>query len=266
MVVENGSMIIKFIDFIGRYVLEICRSLGSFFLFLSKTITTLFTTKLKVSKLFSQMQRIGVDSLSVVVLTGISTGMALALQTYFGFKRVGGEQFIGAIVALGMVRELGPVLTGLMVAGRAGSSITAEIGTMRITEQIDALKTLRINTYQYLVVPRIMASTIILPFLTLFAMIFGIAGGYIVCVYVLELSPEDYISSIKTYAEMADITGGLIKACVFGLILSWVGAYKGYRTTGGARGVGKSTTSSVVTAAILILVVNYFLTKMLEHL
>jgi len=257
-------MIIRFVDSVGRWAIEVCRSLGSFVLFLVKTVGTLFTTKLKVSKLFAQFQRIGVDSLSVVILTGLSTGMALALQTYFGFKRVGGEQFIGSIVALGMIRELGPVLTGLMVAGRAGSAITAEIGTMRITEQVDALKTLRINTYQYLAVPRILASTLILPFLALFTMICGIVGGYIVCVYVLQLSPEDYKSSIRTYVEMKDITGGLIKSCAFGLILSWVGAYKGYRTTGGARGVGRSTTSSVVTASIIILIANYFLTKFLE--
>jgi len=259
-------MILRIVDFVGRKTLGICRSLGSFGLFLFTTVTTLFTTKLKVNKLFAQMERIGVSSLSVVVLTGVSTGMALALQTYFGFKRVGGEQFIGAIVALGMVRELGPVLTGLMVTGRAGSAITAEIGTMRITEQIDALKTLRINTYQYLAVPRILAGTIILPFLALFTMICGIAGGYVVCVHVLGLSPDDYITSIKMYAEMEDITGGLIKSCVFGLIITWVGTYKGYRTRGGARGVGKATTSSVVTASIMILIANYFLTKFLENL
>ena len=259
-------MIVRFVDFIGRYAVDVCQALGSFALFLAKTISTLFTTKLKVSKLFAQFERIGVSSLSVVVLTGLSTGMALALQTYFGFKRVGGEQFIGSIVALGMIRELGPVLTGLMVTGRAGSAITAEIGTMRITEQIDALKTLRINTYQYLAVPRILASTFILPFLALFTMIFGIAGGYFVCVYVLELSPEDYMTSIRTYVELDDIINGLIKSCAFGLILSWVGSLKGYRTTGGARGVGRSTTSSVVTASIIILVTNYFLTKFLENM
>ncbi len=259
-------MVLRVVDSIGRYAIGICGALGAFFLFLWKTITTLFTTKLKVSKLFNQMERIGVDSLSVVVLTGATTGMALALQAYFGFKRVGGESFIGAIVALGLIRELGPVLTGLMVTGRAGSSITAEIGTMRITEQIDALKSLRINTFQYLIVPRLLASTIILPFLAIFTMICGIIGGYIVCVNVLGLSPDDYITSIRTYTEMADIRGGLIKSCVFGFILAWVGTYKGYRTIGGARGVGRATTSSVVTASILILIMNYFLTKMLENL
>ena len=224
------------------------------------------TYRPKVAKTFAQMNRIGVESLTIIILTGLFTGMVLALQTYIGFQRVGGEQLIGAVVALGIIRELGPVLTGLMVTGRAGSAITAEIGSMVITEQIDALKTLRINTFQYLVIPRILASTVILPFLTVFSMIFGIIGGYIVCVHVLELSHEDYESSIRNYVELADIRGGLIKAAFFGFILSAVGTYKGMGTSGGARGVGMATTQSVVAGSILILIANYFLTKMLEHL
>lgn len=259
-------MIIRFIDFLGKSTLDICASTGQFTLFLVEAVKTFITSKLKVSKTFAQMNRIGVESLSIVILTGLFTGMVLALQTYIGFQRVGGEQFIGAIVALGLIRELGPVLTALMVTGRAGSAITAEIGTMIITEQVDALTTLRINVFQYLVVPRIIASTFILPFLTLFSMFFGIIGGYIVCVHVLELSPEDYESSIRNYVEMADIYGGLKKAAVFGLILSWVGTYKGMYTHGGARGVGIATTQSVVASSILILITNYFLTKLLEHM
>lgn len=259
-------MVLRLANFIGTIALGICHDLGAFVLFLARAIITLLTTKLKFSKFFTQIQRIGIDSLIVVILTGVSTGMVFALQTYIGFKRVGGEQFIGAVVALGMIRELGPVLTGLMVTGRAGSAIAAEIGTMRITEQIDALETLRIDTFQYLVVPRILAGTFILPFLTIFAMIFGIIGGYVISVYVLELSPEDYTTSIRTYVELSDITRGLTKASVFGLILAWVGTYKGYLTHGGAKGVGISTTQSVVTSSILILIANYFLTKLLEHM
>src|SRR3984957_4033266 len=183
-----------------------------FTLFLVHFLQTLFTTRLKLHKLFTQMFRIGVESFNIVVLTGSFTGMVFALQSYIGFQRVGGEQFIGAVVALGLIRELGPVLTGLMVTGRACSAIAAEIGTMNITEQIDALRTLRINPFQYLVVPRILGGTIIMPFLTIFAMIFGVIGGYLICVYVLELSPEDYMTSIKTYVELKDITGGLTKS------------------------------------------------------
>lgn len=254
------------VNFLGHLALNLCDMLGNFTIFFFAAMRTLFTTKLRLKKVLVQMERIGVESFMIIILTGSFGGMVFALQSYIGFQRVGGEQFIGAVVALGMIRELGPVLTGLMVTGRAGSAIAAEIGTMNITEQIDALKTLRIDTFQYLIVPRIIAGVIILPFLTLFSMIFGILGGYFVCVYVLGLSPEDYVQGIRTYVEMSDISGGLVKAAFFGLILTWVGCYKGYRTVGGARGVGISTTQSVVLGSILILINNYFLTKVLEKL
>ena len=175
-----GAFLVHIVDGVGRMTLGVCDALGTFTLFLLNTIRVLCTTRLKLKKLFVHANRIGVKSLGIVVLTGSFTGMVFALQSYIGFQRVGGEQFIGAVVALGLIRELGPVLTGLMVTGRAGSAITAEIGTMRITEQIDALRTLRINTLQYLVVPRILAGIAILPCLTVFAMWSGIIGGYII--------------------------------------------------------------------------------------
>lgn len=259
-------MVIRYINFIGNRTLFICTILGRFSLFFARTVKTLVTTKLKLRKTFAQMNAIGVESFNIVMLTGGFTGMVFALQSYIGFQRVGGEQFIGAVVALGMVRELGPVLTGLMVTGRAGSAIAAEIGTMCITEQVEALRTLRINIFQYLVVPRILASVLVLPCLTAFSMVFGVLGGYFVCVHMLELSPEDYRHSIKSLVELKDIIGGLIKSAFFGLILSWVGTYKGYHTSGGARGVGNATTQSVVLSSIMILMSNYFLTKLLEHL
>jgi len=235
-------------------------------LFLVQALKTLFTTRLKAKKVLGHMNGIGVESINIVVLTGAFTGMVLALQTYIGFKRVSGEQFLGAIVALGMIRELGPVLTGLMITGRAGSAITAEIGTMNITEQLDALRTLRIDIYQYLVTPRMLAAVLIVPCMTVITMMCGIAGGYVTAVHVLQLSPEDYRSSIQSFVELSDITGGITKSAVFGLILSWVGTYKGYYTQGGARGVGIATTQSVVLSSILILISNYFLTKLLEQL
>jgi phospholipid/cholesterol/gamma-HCH transport system permease protein len=256
-------MIIEFIDSLGIYALEICNQMGNALLFLYETIKTAISTKLKIKKTLVQMQLIGVDSLIIVMLTGSFTGAVLALQSYIGFQRFGAEEFIGPVVALSMARELGPVLTGLMVTGRAGSAITAEIGTMRITEQIDALTTLCINVWQYLMVPRMLASTIILPFLTMFTMICGIIGGYFISVYVLHLSAEQYTSGIQKYVELADITKGLIKSAAFGLILAWVGSYKGYYTAGGAKGVGKATTQSVVIASIMILIANYFLTAWL---
>lgn len=256
-------MFLDLVQGIGAYTISVFNTFGEIFLFLIRVIIAFVTTRLKLHKLFEQMKSIGVDSLSIVVLTGVSTGSVLALQTYNGFRRFGGEEFMGPVVAMSMIRELGPVLTGLMVTGRVGSAIAAELGTMQITEQIDALKTLCIDVFQFLMVPRVLGGAIILPFLTVFSMIFGIGGGYCVCVYILHLNGEQYISGIKTFVEMSDITGGLIKSAVFGLILTWVGCYKGFYTRGGAKGVGEATTQSVVLSSIMILVANYFLTAFL---
>ena len=256
-------MLLRLIEVVGAQSISVFNIFGQTSLFLLKTLYTMATTPLKVRKLFEQMRMIGVDSLSIILLTGVFSGAVLALQTYIGFKRFGAEEFIGPVVALSLIRELGPVLTGLMVTGRAGSSLAAELGTMEITEQIDALKTLCIDIYQYLMVPRVLGATLILPFLTLFSMFFGILGGYWVCVYVLHLNGEQYISGIKTFVEFSDITGGLIKSAVFGLIFSWIGCYKGFYTSGGAKGVGIATTKSVVISSIMILIANYFLTALL---
>lgn len=256
-------MVLQVTEFVGKKVLDLCDVFGLFSLFLWHVLVALITTRLRLKKLFEQMRFIGVDSINIILLTGAFSGAVLALQSYIGFKRFGAEEFIGPVVALSLTRELGPVLTGLMVTGRAGSAIAAEIGTMQITEQIDALKTLNINVNQYLMVPRIIGAVIILPFLTVFSMMCGIIGGYVISVYVLNLNGEQYISGIKSFLEFSDITGGLVKSSVFGLILSWVGCYKGYYTSGGAKGVGIATTQSVVTASILILISNYFLATML---
>lgn len=256
-------MLLRLIGVVGAQSICIFNTFGQVSLFLFQTLYTMFTTRLKLRKLFEQMRVIGVESLSIILLTGVFSGAVLALQTYIGFKRFGAEEFIGPVVALSLIRELGPVLTGLMVTGRAGSSLAAELGTMQITERIDALKTLCINVYQYLMVPRVLGATIILPFLTTFSMFFGILGGYWVCVYVLHLNGEQYISGIKTFVEFSDITGGLIKSAVFGLIFSWIGCYKGFYTNGGAKGVGIATTKSVVVSSIMILIANYFLTALL---
>jgi len=252
-------MVLRIAQMVGSEVMHLCDLIGLFSLFLFRSVTTLFSTQLRVRKLFEQMKHIGVDSINIILLTGAFSGAVLALQSYIGFKRFGAEEFIGPVVALSLTRELGPVLTGLMVTGRAGSAIAAELGTMQITEQIDALKTLNINVEQYLMIPRILGSALILPFLTLFSMICGIVGGYIISVNVLGLNGEQYVTQIKSFLELSDITGGLIKSSVFGLILSWVGCYKGFYTTGGAKGVGIATTQSVVLSSILILVSNYFL-------
>jgi len=223
----------------------------------------LFTTRLRFKQLFTQMMRIGVNSSTIIILSTLSSGFALALQSYAGLSRIGGEEMLGVIVAWGMTRELGPILTAIMVCGRSGSAIAAELGTMRITEQIDALRTLCINPFQYLIVPRVLAGALILPFVTIFGMFFGILGGYLFARANLTSSPEVYIVNIKNFLTLGDIAGGLIKSCFFGFILTFVGCYKGYRASGGARGVGRATTTSVVVGCILILVSNYFMSIML---
>lgn len=256
-------MVIQVIDYCGIQTLRICESVGRFILFLCTIVRILFTTRLKYKQLITQMHYIGVGSMSIIFLTGSFTGLALALQSYIGFSRVGAEEFIGLVVTLGMTRELGPVLTGLMVTGRCGSSMAAEIGTMQISEQIDALTTLGIDPYQYLVVPRVLAATLIMPFVTIFSMMCGIIGGYIYCIYALGLNAETYIQIIQERVDLSDITGGLIKSAFFGFILAWVGTYQGYTTRGGARGVGIATTRSVVIGSIIILIANYFLSAFL---
>jgi phospholipid/cholesterol/gamma-HCH transport system permease protein len=256
-------MILSLFGFIGKIALKSCKFFGRYTLFVAQACQTACSTPLKMSKLFTQMDRIGIQSFPISVLTGLFAGGIIALQTYASFKQFGSEHMIGPVVALTMTRELGPVLTGLMVAGRCSSGIAAEVGTMRITEQIDALETLCINNFQYLIVPRMLASIIMLPFLTIFSMSFGIMGGYVVCVYVYALNPIDYIDGIIELLKASDIINGLIKAAFFGFILSSVGAFKGFYTWGGAKGVGIATTESVVVASIAILASNYFLSTLL---
>jgi phospholipid/cholesterol/gamma-HCH transport system permease protein len=259
-------MIFAFPAFIGRKFLKYINSLGRFSLFIYEILKVFITSLCSLKELLIQMEHIGVQSLSIVILTSFFTGMVFALQCYIGFARIGGEQFIGAVIVLGMIKELGPILAGLMVAARAGSAMAAELATMQITEQIDALKTLHINPISYLIIPRVLGATLIMPFLGIFSMLFGVLGGYIVCIYLLALNPEDFMNNIISYITLFDIIGGLIKSAIFGLILSIIGCYKGLYTLGGARGVGQSTTATVVSSSITILITNYFLSQLLEAL
>ncbi len=251
---------------IGSFAIHAHTVIKRFVQFFVHAIYTAISKPTTMQSFLQQIECIGIDSINIVILTGTFSGMVFALQSYIGFSRIGGEQFIGSVTALGMARELGPVLTGLMVTARACSAIAAELGTMRITEQIDALITLRINTFAYLIVPRILAGIFVLPCLTMFSTIFGVTGGYIVVTHVLNLSGEQYIANITQFCQMNDVIGGLIKSAFFGLILTWVGCYKGYYTFGGARGVGRATTQAVVLSSVLILITNYFLTKFLDNL
>ncbi|MBT4769782.1 MAG: ABC transporter permease [Rhodospirillaceae bacterium] len=210
-----------------------------------------------------QMISIGYFSLPVVGLTAIFTGMVLALQSYTGFSRFSAESAIPNVVVLSITRELGPVLAGLMVAGRVGAAMAAEIGTMRVTEQIDALVTLSTNPFKYLVGPRLIAGVTMLPILVLIADVIGILGGYLVSVYKLGFNPTTYLINTWNFFEVEDLNSGLIKAAVFGFIISLLGCYNGYNSRGGAQGVGAATTTAVVTASILILCSDYFLTELL---
>lgn len=251
------------VDTLGSLAMFLSNRLGRMAFFLLDCIRTLFSTPLKVRKLFTQMHYVGVNSSSVIILTGSSVGCVLAYQSYIGLHRFGGEQYIGPVVFLAMVREFGPVLAAIMVTGRAGSAMTAEIGSMRITEQIDALQTLCINIQQYLIVPRILGTTIILPFLSLVCSLFGVLSGYLIAVHMLGVNPEMFMRSIRENVDLFDITSGLYKAIVFGWLLSWIASYKGYTTTGGAKGVGLSTTQSVVYASVSIFIADYILTALM---
>jgi phospholipid/cholesterol/gamma-HCH transport system permease protein len=250
-------------EFIGKKTLELCEASGAIGLFVSESLEALFTTKLKIQKVFYQMNYIGVNSIGVVMLVGMTVGAAIALQSYIGLERFGATQFIGPIVYIGMTREFGPVFAAIMVIGRAGSAITSEIGTMRITEQIDALQTLCINTKQYLIVPRLLAGTIIMPFLSIFCTMFGIMAGYVVAVYVLGINAQDYYQEIVKNVELSDIVNGLIKAIVFGFLLTVITTYKGFNASGGARGVGMAITQSVVYSILTVVVADYILTSLM---
>jgi phospholipid/cholesterol/gamma-HCH transport system permease protein len=196
------------------------------------------------------------------LITGAFTGMVLALQSYTGFKRFNAEAFVGTVVALSMTRELGPVLSGLMVSGRMGSAMAAELGTMQVTEQTDALYILAVNPVHYLVVPRFLATIIVMPILTAMADVVGIIGGYLISVEMLDTNPTVYIRRTFDFLDLEDIYIGLFKAFVFGIIISIIGCYKGMNTRGGAEGVGKSTTEAVVVSSLLILAANYFITAL----
>lgn len=212
---------------------------------------------------FRQMEFVGVNSLFVVMLTSLFTGMVLALQTYYAFRLFSAETLVGATVALSMTRELGPVITALMVTGRAGSSIAAEIGTMRVTEQVDALTVMAINPVQYLVAPRVVAGLVMLPLLTVVSDFVGIVGGYLIGVKLLGINGGIFMNRIYELVKLEDLYNGLAKAAVFGVIMTLVGCYKGFYTTGGAEGVGRATTQSVVLASVLILASDYVLTSLM---
>ena len=253
----------RLLEAIGRAVLRLFEELGRFFQMLLGTAVWAIRPPYDVPELFRQMVRVGFDSIPVVFLTTLFTGMVMALQTFNGFARFHAESLVGSVVALSLTRELAPVLTALMVTGRVGSAMAAELGTMRVTEQIDALTALGTEPVQYLVVPRVTASVLMMPLLVIMGDAVGMYGGYLVAVQLLGANPVTYVENSFQFLEVSDVTSGIVKAAVFGLIFSVVACVRGYYTEGGAEGVGRSTTRAVVSGSLAVLFADFFLTKLL---
>ncbi|SRR5579885_39042 len=248
---------------IGHVVLVFFRATGSLAVFAADAVSACVRPPIYWLLIVRQMMRIGYFSLPVVGLTAFFTGGVLALQIFIGSSRYGAETFVPQIVVLGITRELGPVIAGLMVAGRVAAAIAAEIGTMRVTEQIDALTTLSTNPVKYLVVPRLLAAVISMPILVAIADSIGVLGGYVVATESLNFNGTVYLRNTANFVTNQDVTSGLIKAAVFGFIIALMGCYHGFNSRGGAQGVGTATTNAVVSASILILAANYILTSVI---
>ncbi|MEM7721564.1 MAG: ABC transporter permease [Pseudomonadota bacterium] len=247
---------------VGRSTLHLIGSIGRVAIFMARTLSHVVRPPFYPRELALQLLHIGWLSLPVVGLTAFFTGGALALQIFAGGSRFNAEAVVPQIVAIGIVRELGPVLGGLMVAGRVAAAIAAEIGTMKVTEQIDALRTLSTSPMKYLTVPRVVAATLSLPILVAVGDVIGIFGGYLVSTTRLDFNPAVYLQNTTGFLEVWDVTSGLIKGAVFGFIVALMGCYHGMKSGRGARGVGRATTNAVVSASILILAANYLLTEL----
>jgi len=247
---------------VGRFTIGACQAAGAVTLFGLSGISHLVRPPFYGRMFLRALVEIGYFSLPVVALTAIFTGMVLALQSYTGFARFAAEAAVANVVVLSVTRELGPVLAGLMVAGRVGAAMAAELGTMRVTDQIDALKTLATHPMKYLVAPRLLAGTIALPLLVIVADILGVLGGFIIAVFKLGFNSGVYLQRTMDFMETIDVMSGLAKAAVFGFIVALMGCYQGYTSRGGAQGVGAATTSAVVSASVLVLAFDYVLTEL----
>jgi phospholipid/cholesterol/gamma-HCH transport system permease protein len=248
--------------YLGNKITTFFFFLGGLSRLAAATVFWMFQRPFKRDQIFEQAKKIGADSLPIVSLVSLFIGIILALQSAVQMQRLGSEMYIASLVALSVVRELGPVLTALIVAGRSGASITAEIGTMSVTEQIDALQTLATSPVKYLVVPRVIAATIMLPILTLYSDIIGILGGYLICFFKLNIASTMYLNFTFDALLLKDLFTGLVKSLFFGMIIAFVGCYEGFKVEGGAEGVGKATTASVVTTFILIISADCFFTAL----
>jgi len=253
------NAMISLIRMLGSRVLGLLREMGRMLLFLLSAVAMIFKPPFKFRRLLKQIRFFGNKSMLVILLTGAFTGMVLALQLYYILRKFGSDALLGPGIALSLIRELGPVLSALMVTGRAGSALTAELGMMRISEQIDALTAMALNPIRYLIVPNIVAALIAFPLIAAIFDVIGIYGGYLVGVKVLNIGGGTYFSLLEDYVGMEDVLVGFYKSISFGLIVSWVCCYKGFHTGYGAEGVSKATTEAVVLSSVLILISDYFI-------
>ena len=252
----------RFLEMVGKQFIEFIRYAGGLSILMGQTLFWIPMPPFRRRQILEQMAKIGVDSLPIVFLISMFTGMVLALQSAYQMQRFSAEMYIASLVAFSMTRELGPVLTALIVAGRVGASITAELGTMKVTEQIDAMETLATNPIKYLVVPRFLALVIMLPVLTIYSDLVGVLGGYIIGVWKLGISHSMYMKNTWQPLKYKDVFTGLVKSFFFGVIVCIVACYEGMTAEGGAEGVGRSTTSSVVVSFILIIASDCFFTAL----
>ena len=247
----------------GAFVINIVREIGRMGLFLAESFFWMLFPPYLIQRIIKQINFIGVKTTLVILLTGTFTGMVLALQIYFTLVKFGAEARLGSVVALSLIKELGPVICALMVTGRAGSALTAEIGIMRITEQIDALDAMALNPYKYLIIPNLIAGIISVPLLNFMFVVVGVFGGYTVGVGLMGLSSGTYFGGIRDFVDSGDILEGLYKSLSFGILITWISCYKGYSTGYGAEGVSKATTQAVVLSSVVILIWDYFMTSIL---
>ncbi len=257
-----ATIAVNFLAALGRFSLSFITEIGRLALFTGTALGHTITPPYYPRLIGRQMMTVGYFSLPVVGLTALFTGMVLALQIYVGSARFNAEGAVATIVVIGITRELGPVLAGLMVAGRVGAAMAAEIGTMRVTEQIDALTTLSTSPFKYLVAPRLIAGITMLPILVLVGDIVGVFGAYLVGTQKLGFNPANYLRNTVEFLETIDVVSGLVKAAAFGFIITLMGCYQGYHSRGGAQGVGAATTNAVVSATVLILAANYVITEL----
>ena len=256
----------RWVESLGAGFLNFVEETGRITRFFTEICYWAIRPPFRIRLFFEQFLFVGYKSIFIVVLTGVFSGMVFAIQIYFGFRIINADALVGPAVAVGMVRELGPVFTAIVVTGRAGAAMAAQLGTMRVTEQIDAMDVMAVNSVQYLVVPRVLASFLAMPLLAGLFIFVGNVGSYFTGVHLLAIDPIIFFSHLQEIVEVRDLVQGLIKSAVFGIIFSTIGTFKGYFTKGGAEGVGRSTNEAVVITLVLILVGDYFLTLVIRAL